>query len=154
MKIYLGADHAGYELKEKIKIFLKTLDHSVEDFGAFELDNSDDYPDFIIAVSKSVEADPESFGIVFGASGQGEAMCANKAEGVRAGVYYGKSGNQKDIDGDTLDIIASMRKHNNVNLLSIGARFVSEDEAEEAIKVFLDTKFSGDERHVRRLSKF
>lgn len=159
MKIYLGADHAGYELKEKIKTFLIGLDYKIEDFGAFEYEIDDDYPDFVTPVAEATvrdqkEAGLTSMGIVFGGSGQGEAMCANKIKGVRAGVYYGKSKNQTDINGNNLDIISSMRKHNNANVLSIGARFVDEKEAQDVVKIFLETEFSDKQRHVQRISKF
>lgn len=143
MKIYIGSDHAGYELKEKIKIFLKESNYDVIDRGAFELNNEDDYPDFIVPVALDVASDDESFGIIFGGSGEGEAMSANKVEGVRATEYYG---------GDP-EIIKVSREHNNANILSLGARFVTEKEAKEAIKLFIDTKFSGEERHIRRINK-
>ncbi len=144
MKIYLGSDHAGYELKEKIKTFLIGLEHKVEDFGAFEFEGNDDYPDFITPVANSVSSDKESIGIVFGGSGQGEAMCANRIKGVRAGVYYEVN----------IDSVRLLREHNDANIISIGSRFINEDEAKDAIKIFIDTKFSGEERHIRRLSKF
>lgn len=145
MTIFLGTDHAGFELKEKIKKFLVDLGHEVRDFGAESMNDQDDYPDFITPVAKAVAEDNQSIGIVFGGSGQGEAMCANRISGVRAGVYHG---------GD-FQIIRVMREHNNANILSMGARFISsEEEAKDAVKVFLDTKFSNDERHVRRLAKF
>ncbi len=143
MKIYIGSDHAGYELKEKLKIFLEEMGHNVTDKGAFKLDNEDDFPDFIVPVAKAVANDEGSFGIILGGSGQGEAMSANKIDGVRATEYYG---------GDP-EIIKVSREHNDANILSLGARFVSEEEAQEAIRLFLETKFSGDERHVRRIKK-
>jgi len=143
MKIFIGSDHAGFLLKEKIKIYLKELGYEVEDKGAFSLDNNDDYPDFIVPVAKAVCSDPRSFGIVLGGSGQGEAMSANKIDGVRATEYYG---------GD-LEIVKISREHNDANILSLGARFVTEDEAKEAVQLFLETKFSGDERHIRRINK-
>ncbi|HUC88464.1 MAG TPA: RpiB/LacA/LacB family sugar-phosphate isomerase [Candidatus Paceibacterota bacterium] len=143
MKIYIGADHAGYELKENLKTYLTGLGLEVIDKGAFELNNNDDYPDFITPVAEAV-AKEESFGVIIGGSGQGEAMCANRVAGIRASVYYGHS----------LDIIKITREHNNANILSLGARFITIDEAKEAIKLFIDTKFSGDERHIRRIRKF
>lgn len=145
MVIYLGTDHAGFELKEKIKKFLADLEYDVKDFGAENMNDKDDYPDFITPVAKAVAENDGSLGIIFGGSGQGEAMCANRVSGVRAGVYSG---------GD-FEVIRKMREHNNANILSMGARFISsEEEAKDAVRVFLDTKFSNDERHVRRLSKF
>ncbi len=134
--IYIGSDHAGYELKEKLKIFLTELSYKVVDKGAFKLDNEDDYPDFVIPVAESVAQDPGSFGIVIGGSGQGEAISANKIDGIRATEYYG---------GDP-EIVKVSREHNDANILSLGARFVTEEEAREVVTLFLETKFSGEER--------
>ncbi len=148
MKIYLGTDHAGFELKEKIKAFLEAeIDCEVRDFGTFELDELDDYPDFIFPVAEQVAEDwnngIENFGIIFGGSGQGEAMVANRVKGARSTVYYGES----------KEIIKLSREHNNANVLSLGARFVEFEEAKEMIKLWLDTEFSGEERHERRIGK-
>ena len=143
MKIYIGSDHAGFDLKEKIKTYLIGLSYEVVDKGAFTLDNNDDYPDFVLPVASSVATDENSFGIILGGSGQGEAMCANRVKGVRATEYYG---------GNT-DIIKISREHNNANILSIGARFASEDEAISAINIFIETKFNEEERHIRRINK-
>ncbi|HIP50334.1 MAG TPA: ribose 5-phosphate isomerase B [Candidatus Pacebacteria bacterium] len=144
MKIYLGTDHAGYDLKEKLKQFLvEDLGHDVTDFGAESFDEGDDYPDFIVPVARAVATDDGSFGIVFGGSGQGEAMSANREHGVRAVVYYG---------GPT-EIITLSREHNNANILSIGARFISLEEAKNVVKLWLGTEFSGNERHQRRINK-
>lgn len=140
MKIYLGTDHAGFELKEKVKAYLKAQDFHVEDQGAFELKPEDDYPDFIKVVATIVAADPESRGIIFGGSGQGEAICANRYPRVRATVYAGGG----------LDLVKLAREHNNCNVLSLGARFISFEEAKEAIDLWLSTPFSGDDRHIRR----
>jgi ribose 5-phosphate isomerase B len=142
MKIYIGSDHAGYELKETLKKFLVELGHEVIDKGAFELNPEDDYPDFIRPVAEAVASDPESRGIILGGSGQGEAMVANRVKGVRAAVYYG---------GD-LEIVKLSREHNNANTLSLGARFISEEEAKKAVKLWLETPFAGG-RHQRRLEK-
>ncbi len=143
MKIYIGSDHAGYELKEKLKVYLGDLNHEVEDCGAFTLDNEDDYPDFIKPVAEKVAQNPESFGIVLGGSGQGEAMCANRVAGIRTSVYY----------GGTLDMVKITREHNNANILSLGARFVTENEAKQAVNLFLNTKFSDEPHHIRRINK-
>jgi ribose 5-phosphate isomerase B len=143
MKIYIGSDHAGYELKEKLKTYLSSLNHEVEDCGAFTLDSEDDYPDFIQPVAEKVTQNPESFGIILGGSGQGEAMCANRVTGARASVYY----------GGTLDMIRVTREHNNANILSLGARFITEEEAQQAVELFLTTKFSDEPRHLRRIIK-
>lgn len=143
MKIHIATDHAGYDLKEHLKNFLHAQGHDVVDHGAFVFDANDDYPDFIIPCAHAVAQDSESFGIVIGGSGQGEAICANKISGIRAGVYYG---------GD-FELVRLMREHNNANILSLGARFITNDQAENAVIIFLETTFSGDERHVRRLEK-
>lgn len=143
MKIYIGTDHAGFELKEHLVSFLRGLGHDVEDLGAHSLEPLDDYPDFIFPVAEAVAGDSESRGIILGGSGQGEAMCANRVKGVRAAVYY----------GGALDIAVLSREHNNANILSLGARFVDNDEAEEAVRLWLDTQFSGEEKHARRIAK-
>ncbi len=144
MKIYIGTDHAGFEMKEHLKVYVRSLGYEVEDLGAHTLNLADDYPDFVIPVALAVAHDEESRGIVLGASGQGEAMCANRTKGVRAVVYY----------GGTDDFVQLAREHNNANILSLGARFLSLEEAEKAVTAFITTSFTGEERHVRRLSKF
>lgn len=155
MKLFLAFDHAGYELKEKLKVFLIEEGHEVEDCGAFTYDKDDDYPDFIRPCAEKVAATPGSFGIIGGASGQGEAMVANRVPGVRAALYYGDPDRvQTDMAGKELDMIASTRQHNNANVLSIGARFLSEDQIKEKIRLFLATPFSDEERHQRRINKF
>jgi ribose 5-phosphate isomerase B len=161
MKVYLASDHAGFALKGALLAYVAELGHEVEDVGPHELNPGDDYPDFILPCAEKVAAgnvpgDPAStFGIVVGGSGQGEAMAANRVKGARAAVFYGPAPRpQTDEDGDTLDLISSARIHNDANMLSLGARFLSEDEAKQAVKRFLDTPFSAEERHVRRIAKF
>lgn len=146
MKIFIGADHAGFELKGALIMFLKKLGHEVEDKGAFEMNPLDDYPDFIKSVAEAVSNNPEARGIVLGGSGQGEAMCANRFKNVRAMTYYAPSRGE-------VSIVKDSRSHNNSNILSLGARFLSEEEALTAVKDWLETPFSGDERHVRRIAK-
>lgn len=153
MKIYIAADHAGFKLKNKIKAYLISLGHEVVDKGPFEYNESDDYPDFIEPAARGVSNDPGSIGIILGGSGQGEAICANKIKGVRAGVYYGEAGSQKDSSGNTLDIITSLKHHNNANILSIGARFINENEVIAAVEKFIKTPFIGEKRHQRRIDK-
>lgn len=143
MKIFIGSDHAGFIMKEKIKEYLINENYQVEDKGAFVLDNNDDYPSFIKLVAEAVSLDKDSFGIVLGGSGQGEQIVANKIDGIRAIEYY----------GGNLEIIKLGREHNNANILSLGARFIDEKEAFDAVKIFLKTKFSEEERHERRLKK-
>lgn len=142
-KIFLGADHAGFELKEQVKKFLVKLGFDVIDKGAYEFNKTDDYPDFIAPAAKAVARYGNSKGIIFGASGQGEAIAANKIKGIRASLYYG--GNP--------EIIKLSRAHNNANVLSLGARFLSKEEAIGAVKLWLDTDFSNEERHTRRIKK-
>jgi len=160
MRIYIGGDHAGYELKEKLKVYLSEFGYEVEDKGAFKYDRDDDYPDFVNPVAKSVAKDKESFGIVLGGSGQGEAMCANRVAGVRAAVFYGEAlpQNAVDINGtksiDPFEIIKLSRMHNNANILSLSTRFLSFDQIKFATELFLTTPFPGDERHIRRINKF
>ncbi|MDP3934690.1 MAG: RpiB/LacA/LacB family sugar-phosphate isomerase, partial [Candidatus Giovannonibacteria bacterium] len=142
MKIYIGADHAGFELKETLKKFLLELGHEVEDKGAFKYEPEDDYPDFIFPVARAVAGDPErSRGVVIGGSGQGEAMAANRIKGARAAVFY----------GGNFEIIELSRKHNNANILSLGARFIDDEIAKKAVELWLKTPFEG-ERHERRIA--
>ncbi|MEK7494117.1 MAG: RpiB/LacA/LacB family sugar-phosphate isomerase [Patescibacteria group bacterium] len=156
MTIYLGADHAGFALKQKTKEFLEGEGYTIADMGAYENNEDDDYPEFIIAAAQAVANDIikgiDSRGIVFGGSGQGEAMAANRIDGVRAAVFYGPSTSLRA--GGPLEIIKLSREHNDANVLSLGARFVSEQEALDAVKLWLDTPFSNEERHKRRIMKF
>jgi ribose 5-phosphate isomerase B len=143
MKIYLGADHAGFKLKEEIKTFLRGFGYTIDDQGAFTLDPNDDYPDFMRLVARQVSSDPGSFGILFGGSGQGEAMLANRTRGIRATVFY----------GGPEEIINLSRVHNNANILSLGARFISPEQAKKVVKEWLSTDFPAEERHRRRILK-
>ncbi len=162
MKIFIGADHAGYEFKEKLKKYLSDLGfgYEVEDKGAFQYDQNDDYPDFASSVALAVIQNDGSMGIILGGSGQGEAMCANRMEGARVAVFYGprEAVHPVDLAGrqgvDAFEIIKLSREHNDANVLSLGMRFISDDEAKFAIELFLNTKFSGEERHIRRIKKF
>lgn len=143
MKIFIASDHAGFELKQKLVDHLHAAGHEVEDMGPTRLNPADDYPDYITPCAKKVAETHESMGIVLGMSGQGEAMAANRVRGVRAAVYYG---------GPT-DIIKLSRRHNDANMLSLGARFVSAEEAAAAVDMWLATHFEHDERHQRRILK-
>ena len=141
--IYLGSDHAGFAMKEEIRAYLAKHGFEVEDLGAFSLQEQDDYPDFILPVAKRVAEEPAVHrGIILGGSGQGEAIAANKVKGVRAACYY----------GGPEEIVEVARTHNDANVLSLGARFLSSEEALRAVRLFLDTPFEG-ERHERRLEK-
>lgn len=151
MKIFIGTDHAGYVLKEKLVTFLKAQGHEVVDKGALEYNELDDYPDFIIPVAREVSQNPEnSRGIIMGATGQGEAIAANKFPHVRAVVYYGES---KCIVDDETDVIVRSRAHNNANILSLGARYLTEESMMSAVDLWLKTPYSQGEKHVRRLEK-
>lgn len=151
--IYLASDHAGFELKEEIKKYLGELGTEAKDMGTYKFDPGDDYPDFIIPAAQKVAEDPEhNRAIVFGASGQGEAIAANKVRGVRAAVYYGPSCVKATEGKGSLDIVKLSRQHNNANILSLGARFLTPDLAKEAVKLWLETEFEGG-RHERRINK-
>ena len=154
MTIYFASDHAGFSLKSALMPFVQSLGHSVEDCGPKALAPDDDFPDYVLPCARKVAGNAGSFGIILGASGEGEAMAANRVKGVRAAVYYGDAaGAQADEAGNILNLVQSVRAHNNANILSLGARFISEDAAKAAVKLFLATPFSGDERHTRRLVK-
>ena len=143
MKIHLATDHAGFKHKEAVKEYLTRLGKDIVDHGAFTFTPDDDYPDFIRPVAEAVAKDPQSRGIIIGGSGQGEAMCANRVKGVRAAVYY----------GGAFDIAVLSREHNDANILSLGARFIEEEEAKKIVRVWLDTAFSDEEKHARRIQK-
>ena len=141
MKIYLASDHAGFELKEQIKQFLIKGDYNVEDCGAFSFDKNDDYPLFISKAAEKVSADPTSKGIVFGKSGTGEEIAANKIRNIRA------------FTGVDEENVRLARQHNDANILSLGSEFVTAEKAKELVQIFLDTPFSNEERHIRRLDE-
>ena len=151
MKIYIGTDHAGYVLKEKLMSSLKSQEYEVIDMGAFEYNEQDDYPDFVIPVAREVSKDSDKVkGIILGSTGQGEALAANKFPHIRAVVYYG---NAKPIVDNESDIIIRSRQHNNSNILSLGARYLTEETMMDAVNLWLSTPFSEGERHIRRLAK-
>jgi len=152
MKIFVGCDHAGFGLKEKLVPYLLKLGFEVEDKGAHEYNEDDDYPDYIIPVAREVSKHPNNVrGILLGGSGEGEAMAANKFSSVRAAVYYGNK--SCIVLDDNRTIIGEIREDNNSNILSIGARFVTVEEMKEDVKLWLETPFSNDERHIRRINK-
>ena len=161
MKIYIGSDHVGYEFKEELKKYLSELNlgYEIEDKGALEYNKDDDYPDFIKLVAEAVASNVESKGIIIGGSGQGEAICANRVKGIRAVVFYGPKEAVGTVDvmgresSDTFELVKLAREHNNANVLSLGLRFQTVDEARFAVELFLATKFPGDERHIRRINK-
>jgi len=141
LTIHLATDHAGLVHKEAVEEWLTGEGYTVVDHGAHQLNPLDDFTDAILPAAKAVSADPkQSVGIIFGGSGQGEAMIANRFAGVRATVYYG--GNE--------EIITLSKKHNNANILSIGARFVPVETAKQIIWDWLHTEFDGPEKYERR----
>ena len=139
--IVLATDHAGFELKEHVKKFLLKKGYDIKDFGALEYDGLDDYPDFILPAAKYISKH-KLIGIIFGGSGQGEAMAANRINGIRAAVFY---------NGPN-EIVELSRLHNNANILSIGARFISNQEVEKVIELWLSTDFE-EGRHEKRINK-
>lgn len=158
MKIYFAGDHAGFELKKYLMEFVRGLGHEVEDLGPLELESGDDYPDYVIPLAKKVAeattllpslerrgGDEEVRGIVVAGSGQGEIIAMNRIKGARAALLCPGS--------QMVPLIQASRDHNDSNIFSIGARFCTLEEAKKGITVWLETPFSNDERHVRRLKK-
>lgn len=141
MKIYLAADHAAYELKEYVKKHLLEGGNEVEDCGALVFDPNDDYPDIIKIAARKVSENQGSFGVVFGKSGAGEAIVANKIKGIRAVLAVNEEN------------VRLSREHNNANVISIGSILLSNEQAISLIRLFINTKFTNEERHVRRLEK-
>ena len=139
MRVYLGSDHAGYELKQHLVQWLTSAGHEPIDCGPHIYDAVDDYPPFILRAAERTAADPASLGIVIGGSGNGEAIAANKVKGVRAALAWST---------ETAEL---GREHNNANVISIGARMHTLDEAAKFVEVFVGTPFSEDPRHIRRI---
>ena len=142
VRIVLATDHAGFELKESVKKYLLDFNYDVKDFGAFEYEPTDDYPDFINPAAKFISENDNTIGIIFGGSGQGEAMAANRFKGIRAAVFYG--GPDK--------IIELSRLHNDANVLSFGSRFIEPEDAIDLIEKWLKIEFEGG-RHQQRIAK-
>jgi ribose 5-phosphate isomerase B len=141
MRVYLGSDHAGYELKMHLVNHLIKQGHDVQDVGPHVYDPEDDYPAFCLHTGARVVADAGSLGIVIGGSGNGEAIAANKVEGVRAALVW------------RVEIAQLARQHNDANVISIGAREHTLDEATAFVEAFLATQFSGNPRHARRIGQ-
>jgi len=140
MRVHIGSDHAGFQLKDHLIGVLQHRGHDAVDHGATRLDPEDDYPPFCLAVAAAVVSEPGSLGIVIGGSGNGEQIAANKVAGTRAVLAW------------SLEIAALGRQHNDANVISIGARMHNQDEAVMMVEEFLATPFSGDERHRRRIA--
>jgi ribose 5-phosphate isomerase B len=141
MKIFLATDHAAFELKEYVKKHLSEGGHDIEDCGAYQFDPSDDYPDLIKIAAQKVSENPGSFGVVLGKSGAGEAIVANKIKGIRAILAVNEEN------------VRLSREHNNANVLSIGSILLSNEQAVSLIRIFVNTSFSNEERHQRRIDK-
>ena len=139
MRVYLGSDHAGYELKYHLVSWLAGQGHQAVDCGPGAYDGADDYPPYVMETGRRVAEDPGSMGIVIGGSGNGEQIAANKVPGVRAALVW---------SAETAHLA---REHNDANVLSIGARMHTMEEATGFAAVFLATPFSGGDRHIRRL---
>ncbi|MEJ6542942.1 ribose-5-phosphate isomerase [Brachybacterium paraconglomeratum] len=139
MRVHIGTDHAGFELKNRLVTQLEKKGHEVTDHGAHEYDALDDYPPFCTDVGEAVVAQPGSLGIVIGGSGNGEQIAANKVTGVRAALVWNE------------ETARLAREHNDANVISVGARQHSEEELEALIDLFLAEPFSGEERHQRRI---
>ena len=140
MRVYLGSDHAGYELKGRLIEWLTSAGHEPVDCGPKAYDPEDDYPVYILRAAEGVAGDPGSLGIVIGGSGNGEQIAANKVPGIRAALAW------------TTETAQLARQHNDANVLSLGARMYSTEDALSFAKVFVATPFSGEARHARRLA--
>jgi ribose 5-phosphate isomerase B len=140
MRVYLGSDHAGYELKDHLLTWLEANGHEPVDCGPRMYDPDDDYPPFVLRAAERVAADRDSAGIVLGGSGNGEAIAANKVRGVRAALVWSE------------DLATLAREHNDANVISIGARMHTVEEATRFVALFLGTEFSGGDRHARRIA--
>jgi ribose 5-phosphate isomerase B len=141
MRVHIAADHAGYELKQLLVTYLESEGHEVTDHGAFECDELDDSPGFCFTAGEAVAADPGSLGIVLGGSGNGEQIAANKVNGVRAALAW------------SVQTAMLGRAHNDANVVALGWRQHSLDEAKDIVDAFLATPFSGEERHQRRIDQ-
>ncbi|HET9721909.1 MAG TPA: RpiB/LacA/LacB family sugar-phosphate isomerase [Candidatus Saccharimonadales bacterium] len=159
MKIALSSDHSGFEQLKDLQAYLEQLGYECQNFGPTKLDIADDYPDYIFPAAQAVSNGSCEKGIILGSSGQGEAMVANRLKGVRCGVFYGPAVVGRVIDANgrisssPYEIIKLTRMHNDANMLSIAARFVSLADIKMAVKLWLDTPFSNEPRHVRRINK-
>jgi ribose 5-phosphate isomerase B len=141
VRVYLGSDHAGFELKGRLIDWLTSAGHEPVDCGPKAYDPQDDYPVYVLRAAEGVAGDPGSLGIVIGGSGNGEQIAANKVRGIRAAVAW------------TTETAQLARQHNDANILSLGARMYSDDESLEFTKTFVETPFSGQARHARRLAE-
>ena len=140
MRVHLGSDHAGYELKNAIATRLRELGHDPVDHGPATLDPADDYPPYVLRAAEAVANGPGSVGVVIGGSGNGEAMAANKVQRIRCALVHSE------------ETARLAREHNDANVMSIGARMHDQDSAIAMVEAFVTTAFTKDERHQRRIS--
>ena len=151
MKVVFASDHAGFDLKQELVPYVQSLGYEVEDLGAATYKEDDDYVGYCARAASKVAGDPDHVrAIILGGSGQGEAIVANRFPRVRAVVYNGES---KGSLYNDLDEIVLSREHNDANVLSLGARFLTPDEAKVAVQRWLATPYSGEERHRRRIQQ-
>lgn len=141
MRIHIGSDHAGLELKSQLIEHLVNNGHDVTDHGPYEYDPVDDYPDFCIPAAEAVAKDPASLGIVLGGSGNGEQIAANKVNGIRAALAW------------SVETAKLAKDHNNANVIAVGGRMHELPLVKEIIDAFIAQPFSADERHIRRIEK-
>jgi ribose 5-phosphate isomerase B len=159
VKIALATDHAGLEQLKELQEYLEDKGHSCVNFGPKSLNSAEDYPDFIFPAAKAVASGECDRGIIMGGSGQGEAMAANRITGIRCALYYGPSVAKKVIDAEgrvshnPSEIVKLSREHNDANVLSLAARFVTLSDMKSIVDIWLDTPFSDDPRHKRRIEK-
>jgi ribose 5-phosphate isomerase B len=159
MRIALSTDHAGFDQMKQLLEYLKSKGHECMDFGPESFDENDDYPDFIFPAAKAVAEGECEVGIIFGGSGQGEAIAANRVKGVRCGVFYGGASAQSSVDAsgkqaeDDFEILRLNRQHNHANMLSLAGRFLDIETIKQAVDIWLSTPYSEEERHNRRINK-
>lgn len=159
MTIALATDHAGYEQLKDLQLYLESVGHQCQNFGPKSLRPDDDYSDYILPAAKAVAAGQCERGIIMGGDGEGEAMAANRIQGVRCALFYGPAVPNRPIEAtqrasqDPYEILRLTRRHNDANMLSLAAWFLSLEDMKQVIKLWLETPFSGDERHQRRINK-
>lgn len=140
MRVHIGGDHAAFDMHRELVDWLAEQGHEVIDHGPTQYDELDDYPVFVLRAAQGVAQDPGSLGVVLGGSGNGEQMAANKVPGIRAALCY------------TTELAGLARQHNDAQVISLGGRFNTVDQAKAMVSIFLETPFSGEERHQRRLT--
>ena len=139
MRVHLGSDHAGFELKQHLAERIGAAGHEVVDHGPVAYDPEDDYPPYCLRAAAAAAGEPGSLGVVIGGSGNGEQIAANKVAGVRAALAW------------SVETASLGREHNDANVVAVGARMHSQEEATKFVETFLNTPFSGDARHIRRI---